>query len=146
MKSFTFCLIVLIVCLIACKELHNTAKQNTHSEKIKLNITKAHWFTSTQKMIDYTIGSVNIAIKGKTNAEKLTVRIYANGRGSSKKGSDKELKPDAGGMFHDTIEVYYNNNIIQEDYYTEKTYNTILKAYLKSEKADTTLISEPLHF
>lgn len=141
MKSLNLCFLIFVFVLTGCKELKYSTNTPTKKENIVMNISNSDWFTSNLKTSNAMVGKVNLAIKGHTNAELLTVRKYGDG-----KISDQELKIDTNGMFNDTIEISFTYFSSPPDYSVSKYSKTLLKAYLGKETMDTTLISDPLFY
>jgi len=141
MKTLNLCFFVFIIVLTGCKELKYSTNNTANKKNIVLNISKSDWFTSNEKTRNAMVGHVNLAIKGNTNAERLTVRTFGDGL-----GGDRDLKIDTNGMFNDTIEISFTYFSSPPDYSASKYSQTLLKAYLGKEMIDTTLISGPLYY
>ena len=148
MKPFNFYLIVIIVFLVSCKaisflvdkDVNTNTHVNTYTNKIAVNISNATWFTKTLKTPGSTFGTVYLAIAGITNAERLTIRTYGDGR-----VGDRNIKLDANGIFNDTIDISFTHAIPPQNS-TPKYSSTILMAYLGTEIKDTTLTSDALFY
>lgn len=140
MKSKSLCLIILIATLNCCTELKYSSR-NHPTNKIELKIYNSYWFTKTDQLTHALVGHVNLAINGKTNADRLTVRGYGDGV-----IFDHGLKIDTNGFFNDTIEICFNYISPIPDQPISKTSKTVLKAYLGSEMIDSTIYSGPLQY
>ena len=141
MKLKIICLIILIAALNGCKELKNSTSKNPNSKKIEIKIYQAFWFTKTEKLTHAIVGHVNLAIKGKTNAERITIRTFGDGV-----ISDQNLNINPNGLFNDTIEICFNYISPIPDHTITKDSKTILKAYLGTETIDTTFTSGSLQY
>jgi len=141
MKFIIYYAIIFVILISGCKALNCPEKRKSNSKKIELNIYNSSWFTRTEKSPEFAFADVNLVISGKTNAERLTVRTFGDG-----KGGDMEIKLDSNGIFNDTIRICFCHDISSSElskvFYSE----TNLKAYLDSDKIDTTLNSGPLHY
>ena len=140
MKTKGLCLIILLAALNSCTELKYSSN-NQPIKKIELKIYNSYWFTKTDKLTHAIVGHVNLAINGKTNAERFTVRGYGDGI-----ITDHDLKIDTNGLFNDTIEISFNYISPVPDQPIAKDSKTLLKAYLGSEMIDSTIYSGPLQY
>jgi hypothetical protein len=142
MKSILFLAILFLGILTSCTESKSVTNENQHQPSVKLKITNSTWVASVSKSNRTMVGHVNLVIKGKTNAEKLTVLTYGDGvRG------EMPVKLGIDGKFNDTIGisfVYFGTT--QPDYSRIFYSKTIVKAYLNSDEIDTTLNSGPLQY
>ncbi len=86
-------------------------------------------------------GHVMLFIRGKTNAERLTVLTYGDG-----KRGDFPLLIKPGGAFSDTINISFAPMQFGTDLTKPFHSETIVKAYLDSEEFDTTLYSGNLQY
>jgi hypothetical protein len=141
MKQINYCLTILIALLFSCKTVKNQEPVTPNSKNIELHIYNSSWFTKTDKRPRNTYIEVNLAISGKTNAKKLTVKTFGDGH-----IGEFELKPDTNGMFSDTIQIRFCWDISNTEPTKIYNYETIVKAYTESETADTTLRSGPLQY
>ena len=79
MKSILFLEILFLGILTSCTESKSAVNENQHQPSAKLNISNSTWVASVSKSNRAMVGHVNLVIKGKTNAEKLTVLTYGDG-------------------------------------------------------------------
>jgi hypothetical protein len=142
MKPINLCLIVLFSGLAGCKESQYSTNVIQQPNKVELEIYTSFWFTRTKKLTHAMVGGVYMAIKGRTNAERLTVRTYGDG-----KIGDLPIKPDNGGVFNDTIQICFTYfSTIPELPLSIDPRETVLKAYLGSEMIVKYFSSGPLQY
>lgn len=141
MKSFYLCLIVFALILSGCRGSKSLEKTRKDNKRIVLEISDCIWFANLTKPPDAMVGYVNLAISGKTNAERLTVRTYGDGL-----WRDQALEIDKQGMFNDTIGISFNFFSSPPDFSVGIDSKTVVKAFLESATMDTTLISGPLFY
>ena len=98
MKLINLCLIILFFALADCKESQYSTTVIQQTNKVELDIYDSFWFTRTKKLTHAMVGDVNIVIKGRTNADRLTVRTYGDGI-----IGDLQINLDTNGVFNDTI-------------------------------------------
>jgi len=133
---------VLFSALAGCKELQYSTSELQQTNKIKLDIYDSFWFTRTTKLTHGMFGDVNLVIKGKTNAERITVRTYGDG-----KIGDLEVKLDTNGVFNDTIQICFTHfSTIPDLPISVNPKETMLKAYLGSNWISKTFSSGPLQY
>lgn len=141
MKPLHLCLAILIIILSGCRGSKSLGKTRKDNERIVLEISDCIWFTNLSKPPDAMVGNVNLAIRGKTNAERLTVRTYGDGL-----WRDQALEIDKQGMFNDTIGISFTFFSSPPDFSVGIDSKTVVKAFLESATMDTTLISGPLFY
>lgn len=141
MKPLHLCLVILIIILSGCRGSKSLEKTRKDNKRIVLEISDSIWFTKLTKPPDAMVGYVNLAISGKTNAERLTVRTYGDGV-----WGEQPLEIDKHGMFNDTIGISFTYFSSPPDFSAGINSKTVVKAYLESATMDTTLISGPLYY
>jgi hypothetical protein len=141
MKNVVVISIVLMILSVCCAEVNNSQVSNGNVKRISLEISSCNWFTKLNHAPKMDFGHVMLFIKGKTNAERVTVLTYGDGL-----RADIPLIIHPNGTFADTINISFAPLQYGTDL-TRTIYSvTILKAYLESEKFDTTLHSGKLHY
>jgi len=140
MKTKILCLILLITTLSCCSELKNPSR-NQPIKRIELDIYNSNWFTKTDKLTHAIVGHVQLAINGRTNAERLTIRGYGDGL-----YTDHDIKIGTNGLFNDTIEISFTYISPIPDKPIFKDSKTLIKAYLGSKIIDSTIYSGPLQY
>jgi hypothetical protein len=133
--------LVLIIISTCCVEINKSQVNNNDFKRVSLEINSCSWFTSIQHASRMDFGHVMLFIKGKTNAERLTILTYGDGlRGNF----PLIIKSD--GTFSDTINISFTPLQFGIDLPKPFHSETIVKAYLKSEEFDTTLYSGKLSY
>lgn len=142
MKSINLCLIILFSALSGCKESQYSTNVIQPTNKVELEIYTSFWFTRTKKLNHAMVGDVNMVIKGRTNAERLTVRTYGDG-----KIGDLQIKLDTNGVFNDTIQICFTYfSTIPDLPISINPKETMLKAFLGSEMIVKHFSSGPLQY
>ncbi len=144
MKYHLLVLLSFALAMQCCKGPVHTTKEGkvgggAESPKITLDLSQAMWYTSKLQAPKLTFGMVNLAVKGITNADRLTIMTYGDGL-----RNERDLKL-TNGVFNDTIEIRFTHDIGPSPgaaFYSE----TRLKAYLGSETLDTFLKNGSLRY
>lgn len=103
-KSLTPFLISILLGFTACKEAQYSTNAVETGSKLKLEIYDSYWFAKAVKVRSGMFGHVFLVIKGKTNAERMTVKTYGDGI-----RSNYPIKIDSAGMFNDTIPISFTH-------------------------------------
>jgi hypothetical protein len=122
-----------IIPLTSC---HKSCPCNS-DDKISLEFISTDWYTTTSQNGELTFGNVMLRLRGKTNADVVTVKTFGDGL-----ISEHQLTLDANKNFEQVIMIAFTHQADNKIRY----FSTTIKAIIDADTLEKTLNSGPLQY